>query len=178
MPEQLDLMLFFHCRGLSVHHNSAWFWLNVTILCIFSQKSANICSRCRIKCNLTILIVRYLCVPDEPNVEFCGSFPVSLLPQVSLKCRAPEVSQCVFQSYEAILKNWIKSTLTWTQPLPSETGLLWPEQQPLQPVSVSAGATFCSFSFSFAPACQSALFNSVSLFLDTRFFLDMMSRVF
>lgn len=28
------------------------------------------------------------------------------LPQVSLKCRAPEVSQCVFQSYEAVLKNW------------------------------------------------------------------------
>lgn len=28
------------------------------------------------------------------------------LPQVSLKCRAPEVSQCVFQSYEAMLKNW------------------------------------------------------------------------
>lgn len=30
----------------------------------------------------------------------------SPFPQVSLKCRAPEVSQCVFQSYELMLKNW------------------------------------------------------------------------
>lgn len=39
------------------------------------------------------------------NVDSSHRFPVSLLPQVSLKCRAPEVSQFVFQSYEAILKN-------------------------------------------------------------------------
>lgn len=34
--------------------------------------------------------------------------PASDLSQVSLRCRAPEVSQCVFQSYEAVLKNWEK----------------------------------------------------------------------
>lgn len=31
---------------------------------------------------------------------------LTCLPQVSLKCRAAEVSQWVFQSYEAVLKNW------------------------------------------------------------------------
>lgn len=30
---------------------------------------------------------------------------LTCLPQVSLKCRAAEVSQWVFQSYEAVLKN-------------------------------------------------------------------------
>lgn len=30
---------------------------------------------------------------------------VSSLPQLSLKCRAPEVSQYVYQAYDAILKN-------------------------------------------------------------------------
>lgn len=97
-------------------------------------------------------------------------FPVSLLPQVSLKCRAAEVSQCVFQSYEAILKNWMKSTLAWTQPLPSETGLLsftW----------ATAGVTLGSFSFSCAPVCQSALFNPVSLSVGLRVFQDVMSRL-
>lgn len=58
-----------------------------------------------------------------PKFSSCW-LAVSLLPQVSLKCRAPEVSQCVFQSYEAILKNWVESPLSWSQPLPSETASL------------------------------------------------------
>ena len=43
---------------------------------------------------------------DECRSEMMLILLVCALPQVSLKCRAPEVSQCVFQSYEAMLKNW------------------------------------------------------------------------
>lgn len=95
-------------------------------------------SLCWLKFMLVVCLkLKYLCA----EAAWTRSSVIDILshcsPQVSLKCRAPEVSQCVFQSYEAMLKNWMKSTLSLTQPLPSETDLLWPEQQPLQPVSVS-----------------------------------------
>lgn len=47
------------------------------------------------------------CRRTSVEVKWCWSCSSVLsLSQVSLKCRAPEVSQCVFQSYEAMLKNW------------------------------------------------------------------------
>lgn len=69
----------------------------------------------------------------------------SCLPQISLKCRAPEVSQCVFQNYEMVLKNWKPPTdpaaaLTdsWHLLLLS---LTWPTDHIT--ASYSAGATPC-----------------------------------
>lgn len=56
-------------------------------------------------CILALWVKSYSTLLDSP------------LPQVSLKCRAPEVSQCVFQSYEAMLKNW-------------EAPLHWPSRYP------------------------------------------------
>lgn len=56
-------------------------------------------------CILALWVKSYTTLLDSP------------LPQVSLKCRAPEVSQCVFQSYEAMLKNW-------------EAPLHWPSRYP------------------------------------------------
>lgn len=46
-------------------------------------------------------------VTAEFNVQLCRSLSLSLSlsPQLSLKCRAPEVSQYVYQMYDSVLKN-------------------------------------------------------------------------
>lgn len=97
--------------------------------------------------------------------------PVSLLPQVSLKCRAPEVSQCVFQTYEAILKNWIKSACAWTQPLPSETTLLSFTRATALTARVNQlrGAA-PQLRLRLRSRVSISSFNSVSLFVDARLF--------